>query len=278
MDDVKTQTEAEESWRRAAIRLPARLQPIVDQLHDVGIALTDVDALEMRSDFDDLVRTTNRMMEGDKPGAPWLGKPNGSPHDKTHMLCLYGLRQWRIDQPDVFARAALNRRVLQIANTYLGCFARLYHYDAWLNYPHTGQASGSQLWHRDTGAHSFLKVFVLINDVTAENGAFYYVLGSHPRGPLYEIEASSIDDGRAPRTDDRQMRLAAPDADWFEASGPSGTVIFADTRGYHKGGDLKSGHRLQLTSFYTRRDYERPPKVFAPPGSFHCASQQWATS
>jgi ectoine hydroxylase-related dioxygenase (phytanoyl-CoA dioxygenase family) len=177
------------------------------------------------------------------------------------MFSLFGSTAWCLSQLDIYASLALNSRLLQIANVYLGCYSRLNHYDVWLNTPHAGPPNVSHMWHRDMGDHSMLSAFILVNDVTVQNGAFFYVLGSQPGGRLADLDAPSVHDGRAPRSNDEQMRTAVPESQWFMAAAPAGTVIFADTRGYHKGGAVSCGQRLQFMSFYSRPDYYRPPRV-----------------
>jgi hypothetical protein len=269
------QKHAEWCWRRDA--LPTPFQSIADRLRRHGIAMTDVDTLGMRQDFDALVTATTSLIENNgAPGSQWLGKAD--PSGYCHMYSLRGAAAWEVTRSDAQARIALNPRVLQIVNDYLQCYARLNHYDVWLNTPNPGEPTGSQLWHRDDGTHSMVKMYVLLNDVTIQNGAFVYVLGSHPGGPLSAIEVPSVHDGRTLRSEDDATRGTAPDAEWFTAGGPPGTVILADTRGYHKGGYVRAGWRVQLTSFYTRRDYYRPPRViFRRSGLLHrCVSQRWA--
>lgn len=271
------QKRAEWCWRQDAPVLPAPLQSIADQLRRQGVAMTDVDTLGMRPDFDALVEATTSLIETDvAPRSPWSGRSD--PSGYCHMYSLRGSAAWEVTRPDEQARLALNPRALQIVDDYLQCYARLNHYDVWLNTPNPGEPTGSQLWHRDDGSHSMMKMYILLNDVTIQNGAFVYLLGSHPGGPLSTIEVPSVHDGRTLRSDDDATRRAASDGEWFTASGPAGSVILADTRGFHKGGYVLGGWRTQLTSFYTRRDYYRPPRVIFRRSGLpnRCASQRWA--
>ena len=47
------------------------------------------------------------------------------------------------------------------------------------------------------------------------------------------------------------MDQVIPKKDWIIGTGAKGTIIFADTRGFHKGGDARKGDRLMYTCMYT---------------------------
>ena len=47
------------------------------------------------------------------------------------------------------------------------------------------------------------------------------------------------------------MNAVYPEDKWVRAVGKKGTIIFADTRGYHKGGEARTKDRLMFTCMYT---------------------------
>lgn len=177
-------------------------------------------------------------------------------------------------RPDsAFARFALQEPMLQIANAYFGMFTRLSYYNVWHNFATQAEARESQLWHRDREDHYILKMFVYLSDVDEAAGPFTYARGSHNKGRLRrEPEATSL--SGVMRSDDAQMAAAVPPERWLKAVGPKGTIVFADTRGYHKGGLARDRDRLLFVSMFTsqsvRREYFRyTGQVVRPSGSAH---------
>jgi len=66
------------------------------------------------------------------------------------------------------------------------------------------------------------------------------------------------------------MAAAVPPAYWRRATGPAGTIIFADTRGYHKGGEAHEHDRIMYTCMFTspasesREFLKRPDSISTP--------------
>ena len=156
------------------------------------------------------------------------------------------LLQRLLDVDGPYVRLALDPALLAIASQYLGMRPYLRTIDVWLNYPTPGEASETQLWHRDSDDLMNLKVFIYLSDVGIEQGPFCYVPGSHPKGQRRVSPESS-----GGRTTDDQMRAHAGEAEWRFCTGPAGSVVLADTTGFHKGLKPHSGHRLLLMIQYT---------------------------
>lgn len=110
-------------------------------------------------------------------------------------------------------------------------------------------------WHRDGEDPRYLiKLFVYLNDVSADNGAHAYVKGSH----------RVVNPGRFSKTrftDEEILTTFGSEAQVVHA-GPAGTVILEDTRGYHRGLPVSSGERIMFAGVYTGRP-ETP--LAAPP-------------
>jgi hypothetical protein len=144
-------------------------------------------------------------------------------------------------------KVALDRKLLEIVAAYLGMWPSLHSIGAWLNYPTSGAAASSQLWHHDPEDLKIVKTFIYLDDVRDENGPFAYIPGTHPFGAnVARAEACK----RSGVTDSQISGVFAPDA-WRVCSGPANTMILADTLGYHRGGKPSIGTRLLLTFTYT---------------------------
>jgi hypothetical protein len=155
-----------------------------------------------------------------------------------------------LDLTNIYARFALQKPVLQIANTYFGMYTRLRYYNVWHTFATQSQPRESQLWHRDREDYYILKMFVYLSDVDESAGPFTYAAGSHLKGgmrrdPDYFLE------GDVKRTIDSQMAKVVPRECWIKGVGPRGTIIFADTRGYHKGGLARDRDRIMYTCMFT---------------------------
>jgi hypothetical protein len=228
---------------------------VVDALRENGIAITDVRRLGLSGDLvDELMQQCSAL--ADSPDARRIGEDrhdNISGVKKSFFFRLLGHDTLKVEKPDVFSRIALDPTIMGIANSYLRCYSRLTRYNVWLNLPSSGDPVTSQLWHRDYGDTVMLKMFILACPVTQENGAFSYVPGSHQGGRRENLDPPVILElGNRRRTLDKQMSQVVPESEWVTAAGEPGTVIFADTSGFHKGGHVRNGRRLLFKSYYTR--------------------------
>ena len=147
--------------------------------------------------------------------------------------------------------AALAHVFAPIATAYLGMHARLRYYNLWRAFVTAGWGTASQCWHRDPEDCSLVKVFVYLTDVTPEAGPFWYVAGSHPQGRWAGEPAAYQEPTGIHRTSNPQMRAWADESRWRCGTGPAGTVIIADTRGFHKGGLCRTTERLLYTCTFT---------------------------
>lgn len=145
-------------------------------------------------------------------------------------------------------KVALDVKLLEIVAAYLGMWPALHSIGGWLNYPTDEPAALSQLWHHDPEDLKIIKTFIYLEDVGEENGPFTYVPGTHPFGPNVP-KARTQNDRR--RVADEQFTEVFPPNMWRVCTGPAGTMILADTLGYHRGGKPNAGTRLLVTFTYT---------------------------
>lgn len=158
-----------------------------------------------------------------------------------------------LDPTSVFGRFALHPAILHVVNAYYGMYVRLRHYNVWHNLVTNQPAMQSQLWHRDPEDLYILKLFVTLGEVNDGSGPFTYAAGSHRKG-LFKTEPEYLHkDGKTTRSDDAQMAAVVPPERWIKGVGPKGTMIFADTRGYHRGGLARQQDRKMFVSEYTSR-------------------------
>jgi hypothetical protein len=150
---------------------------------------------------------------------------------------------------DPWLSVTADRRLLDLANAYLGLWSKLEYIDLWYTAPQGGEAErrGSQRWHRDFDDRYLLKVFVYLTDVDERAGPFQYVPGSQPGGrfdhlwPWYPMSPSY------PPQDEIAVQLE-PAAKTF--TGPSGTMLLCNTSGFHRGGYVTDTPRVLATATY----------------------------
>lgn len=249
---------------------------VLDDLNRDGVAITSVDALfGSTSMFAELCSTVSSLEQGlsdELATARDSVSPNGKNtiKPKDYLFKLLGERP-QLDISSVFVRFALQQRVLQIVNSYYSMFTRLESFNVWKNFatPHTPRSS--QLWHRDPDdPHCTMKVFVYLSDVDKGSGPFTFAVGSHSKGRFRDDPAFLFKDGHTPRSDDAQMATVVPAECWKSCVGPKGTIVFADTRGYHKGGHAFQHDRTLFVSMFSSRSarvinsLERPDRIATP--------------
>jgi hypothetical protein len=163
------------------------------------------------------------------------------------------------DEP--LLKVALDRQLLEIVAAYLEMWPTLFSIGAWLNYPTDQPPAVSQLWHRDPEDLRLIKVFIYLSDVEQHSGPFSYIPRTQPFGAAVE-EARRC--GKAPRLSDAEVGKVFPPSTWKVCTGGAGSMILADTVGYHSGGKPTSGVRILATFTYTSATPMMTRKVQVP--------------
>ncbi|MCB7128039.1 MAG: phytanoyl-CoA dioxygenase family protein [Candidatus Brocadiales bacterium] len=166
-----------------------------------------------------------------------------------------------------FIQLALQPRLLEVVNRYMGMRSYLRSVEAWLNFPTPGVAKETQLWHRDGDDFMNVKVFVYLTDVDENNGPFCFIPRTHLTGDLNAAQdlvgkdgevivkagchIGKVPAGTGGRVTDEDMAKAIPKEHWKVCTAPAKTVVVADTTAYHRGLKPVTGHRLLLQLQYT---------------------------
>lgn len=227
---------------------------IVNKLNTDGIAITSVDELfgsdsELHK-LDSDVRRTLEIRSDEIDDLRSRANDENEIGNKTFNLEILG-SQLKFNTECIFARFALNESFLKIANAYFRMYAKLRYYNVWQTFASNGAARESQLWHFDREDNYILKAFLYLDDVDEGAGPFTYARGTHKKGKFRSIKPTFFNEGGVRRTTDEQMRDVFPEDNWIKGIGKKGTLIFADTRGFHKGGEARTKDRLMYTCMYT---------------------------
>ena len=190
-------------------------------------------------------RETNELL------ADWVTRPEQSGHaeEKSYLDELYGYRP--VLEPSC-SLARLAVALAPLAMAYMRMDVQVRYYNVWWNHPSDGAAKNSQLWHRDREDFHVVKAFVLLSEVGPLNGPFRYVLGSQPEGRLTHDPRGTYEAGIW-RCGDEEMERAVGRHRMVDMTGPAGTVVLADTRGLHAGGNVKERDRLLATIMFTSK-------------------------
>lgn len=155
------------------------------------------------------------------------------------------------DASDICSRFVFHESIKGLADAYMGLRTVLKFYNIWHTFKIEGEPRRSQLWHQDPEDHFIFRVFAYMSDVDEGAGPLMYVAGSHPKGRKIQPEYFKEPGHGAKRSTDEQMKKVAPESRWIKAVGPAGTLIFADTRGYHKGGLARTKDRIVYNAMFT---------------------------
>ena len=136
-------------------------------------------------------------------------------------------------------RLLRERRLAEVGGNYLGVDPMIMSVVLWKSFAWPSPDKNSaQAFHYDNDRPSFVKMFVYLTDVGPANGPHTYVRGSHRQKP------SDLLHGQ--RLSDAEVERFYPRDGWVTITGRRGTVFFADTQGFHKGGQVLEGHRAMF--------------------------------
>jgi hypothetical protein len=152
---------------------------------------------------------------------------------------------------DPWLRACMSRRMLDIANTYVGLWTKLEYLDVWYSVPQSEESNrrSSQRWHRDFNDRRLLKAFLYLVDVDEGTGPFQYLPGSAPGGPYGDAWPWRPLGETYPPEDELEQRISPSIARTF--TGTKGTLLFCNTAGFHRGGFATAKPRVLATVTYS---------------------------
>src|SRR5436190_20616769 len=130
---------------------------------------------------------------------------------------------------DPWLKLGLDKRMLDVANTYLGMWTKLEYVDVWYTPPvENGDRRSSQRWHRDFNDRHLLKAFLYLTDVEADAGPLEYVPRSAPGSELDHLWPWRPLGQNYPPEDDLEAKISGHAVSF---TAPRGTLIFCNTSG-----------------------------------------------
>jgi hypothetical protein len=223
----------------AAPALTEAHERLAHELTENGIVSADFsDVFGSRELYDEAAREARRMYDAHRASPP--------SHEGDSKPFLTQLFKGPIRTDDVWGRIALDPGALAVANAYLGMHSMLRAVQVWLTEPTPGPAVETQLWHRDGDDVMNVKLFVYFTQVGGGSGPFTYAPKTHPVGSTRQLPEHVNT-----RSTDDQMAAVVPKEHWRVCTGEPGTIVFADTCGYHKQLKPETDERLLLMIQYT---------------------------
>jgi hypothetical protein len=177
-----------------------------------------------------------------------------------YIVRLFGKDVPTLDMSDPWLRLGINDRMLDIVNSYFGLWAKLTYVDLWYTPPAQPGVDrvSSQRWHRDYNDDRLVKVFLYLVDVNDDTGPLEYVPGSTVDGPYGQIWPwRPVSNDLYPPQDEFDEKI--PKSAQIAFTGPEGSLLFANTSGFHRGG-YATGDRPRVMAVY---NYSTPASVEA---------------
>lgn len=239
---------------------------MVEALRETGCVL--MPGVIQGDELADLVEATRRI-RANPPPSPRAG-------GRCSVPVLHMIRHGRFGDLGAISKLAMRPGFHSLPATYFGETTVL---GDILNIETDPQPDAVTPWHTDSQLKGLsepdyrrLKYHIYLNDVSTENGAFAYILGSHglvpylrremyngrlpqemlqKTGRMVEIIDQHID-GFPPEiqavaeTVREAVRDQDRDFDDFDICAPAGSIVVFDDNGIHRGGVVRSGHRSVL--------------------------------
>lgn len=141
---------------------------------------------------------------------------------------------------DILASPSL----INIAGKYLGTIPAADIVGVWWNtsFGDKPDSNAAQYFHYDLDRLKWLKVFIYLTDVDVGNGPHAFVRGSHQSGSM----PLSVRQKLYSRISDKEIADTYGPQNIVTMTGKRGTLIFEDTRGFHKGTEVLDDPRLVL--------------------------------
>lgn len=147
---------------------------------------------------------------------------------------------------DLFQKVSNDQLFVSVASHYLKAPAYAIDSTLWFSFPYAVPSSETaQLFHYDLDTLRWLKVFIYLSSVGPDNGPHEYIPASH-RAEFKPYKIMRKEYGRYSDHEVNQYCESGPKIICADA----GTVIFADTRCFHKGNVVNADYRLMFSPIY----------------------------
>ncbi len=220
----------------------------IDNLNQNGIHQTTLNKYITNFDFNELKRDVRNLLE------------SNIIQEQINSRCSYHAGKWyvvrafgfkrKVSMPTSLANLLLSDAIIDTVNSYFGLYGRLVYCDIWHNiarYDHEPMLDSEQ-WHRDHEDKRLLKIILYLSDVEQSNGPLEYIHGTQPGGD-HEMLFSN-DPPYSSCASEEQIREKISSSQFYNCVGKSGSLVFFDARGLHRGGRAVSSPREVVVATY----------------------------
>ena len=219
------------------IRLAPKLNLIVDQLNNDGVSIVK-NVLDIKK---------SNMIISKLNGVKFINRKKNFVKninlfaDHQNIWWIYDYKD--LLKIDIVQHIITSEYLLKIAEDYLGCNPILQNVLFWASYP--GDVDSTQMFHQDYDDVKFLKVFIYLNDVDENNGPHSYVKKSLQNIDLIKTKNNKLSERYQDKDVEKHFKNNI-----ININGTTGSMIFEDTHGLHKGTNVKEGRRFVLQLVY----------------------------
>ena len=169
-----------------------------------------------------------------------------------------------MDFENPFVLFALHKKILGVVNSYMELFTKFVTFTLDLTTPVAADAKPerSQLWHRDPEDKKMCKVFLYLSDVDETAGPFTYIMESHYGGRWRRKFPPRFPRGYYPPIG--MVEKTIPGQYFKICTARTGTIIFCDTSGLHRGGYATQKTRTMFTAAFSSSASPRPVQYSIP--------------
>ena len=249
-DRLLSNRTARERFAASPPQLDDAQQGILAEVQEHGFAVRSFDQLFSAEDWQGIAEQRDRFVSATEADLAAGGEHVRVRPGKEFVVRLqsYGVE---LGPDDPWFKIVSSRRLLDLANTYVGMWSKLEYVDVWYSVPQPEAAEriSSQRWHRDYNDKHLLKVFLYLVDVDESMGPFQFVAGSQPGGPYEDAWGWQPLGQNYPTEQELESRIPASAVQTF--TGPAGTLLFCNTAGFHRGGFSTTRPRVLATATYS---------------------------
>jgi hypothetical protein len=244
-------------YRRNAVRLSGEARLAVEKLRSSGVVLSSVNGLLGDNELFGRMADHVQNVRADSAGSPDADKP--------FLIELLGANP-AIAPGDPLVEFALRPEIRGVAEAYSQMKLRVQDINVWINLPTGGDPTQSQRWHRDLPEDfDIVKCFVYLSDVPLGAGPLQYVRGTNTTAGR-KLKFETEFDGIGYRVADGVVNDSFATEQIVTATGQAGAVVFADTRGLHRGGFAIENERVVLQITYASNASCRPRNLLPAEG------------
>jgi ectoine hydroxylase-related dioxygenase (phytanoyl-CoA dioxygenase family) len=166
-------------------------------------------------------------------------------NNNHHLATKYQFEEEDLLNLNVVQKLITDESIFAVAQNYLETIPVNDSVTMWWSTDFIKEASSeaAQLYHFDMDRLKFIKFFVYLTDVNADNGPHCYIKGSHNHKPKELLRDNRISDSEILAKYSKENEI--------EIYGPKGTIIAVDTSGFHKGKPINKGVRLLFQIEFT---------------------------